>query len=93
MPGRSATPIARWRDDVRTGEFVTTAAEWLLDNFHLVTAEIADIRRNLPRSYYRQLPTLASRASTRAKRGSTRWPSNWCATATAASIVTSSASS
>ena len=47
--------------DVRTGEFVTTAAEWLLDNFHLVTAEIADIRRNLPKSYYRQLPTLASR--------------------------------
>ncbi|OLC45204.1 MAG: carbohydrate-binding protein [Acidobacteria bacterium 13_1_40CM_65_14] len=47
--------------DVRTGQFVTTAAEWLLDNFHLVTAEISDIRRNLPRTYYRQLPTLASR--------------------------------
>jgi cyclic beta-1,2-glucan synthetase len=47
--------------DVRTGQFVTTAAEWLLDNFHLVTAEIADIRRHLPRTYYRQLPTLASR--------------------------------
>ena len=24
-------------DDVRTGQFVTAAAEWLLDNFHLVT--------------------------------------------------------
>ena len=47
--------------DVRAGQFVTTAAEWLLDNFHLVTAEIADIRRHLPRTYYRQLPTLASR--------------------------------
>jgi cyclic beta-1,2-glucan synthetase len=48
-------------DDVRTGQFITAAAEWLLDNFHLVTAEIRDIRQHLPGSYYRQLPTLASR--------------------------------
>src|SRR5713101_5052063 len=48
-------------DDVRTGQFVTAAAEWLLDNFHLVTSEIRDIRQHLPGTYYRQLPTLASR--------------------------------
>src|ERR1700687_2663758 len=48
-------------DDVRTGQFVTAAAEWLLDNFHLVTSEIRDIHQHLPGSYYRQLPTLASR--------------------------------
>jgi cyclic beta-1,2-glucan synthetase len=48
-------------DDVRTGQFVTSAAEWLLDNFHLVTSEIQDIRQNLPRTYYRELPVLASR--------------------------------
>jgi cyclic beta-1,2-glucan synthetase len=48
-------------DDVRTGQFVTAAAEWLLDNFHLVTTEIRDVRQHLPGSYYRQLPTLASR--------------------------------
>src|SRR5438034_3056283 len=48
-------------DDVRTGQFVASAAEWLLDNFHLVTAEVTHIRRNLPRTYYRQLPTLAAR--------------------------------
>ena len=48
-------------DDVRTGQFVTAAAEWLLDNFHLVTSEIRDIRQHLPGAYYRQLPTLASR--------------------------------
>jgi cyclic beta-1,2-glucan synthetase len=48
-------------DDVRTGQFVTAAAEWLLDNFHLVSSEIRDIHRHLPASYYRQLPTLASR--------------------------------
>src|SRR4029077_19345970 len=48
-------------DDVRAGQFVTAASEWLLDNFHLVTSEIRDIRANLPGTYYRQLPTLATR--------------------------------
>jgi len=48
-------------DDVRNGQFVVSAADWLLDNFHLVAAEISDIRRNLPRRYSRTLPTLASR--------------------------------
>src|SRR6266480_4073727 len=48
-------------DDVRTGQFVVSAADWLLDNFHLIAAEISDIRRNLPRTYSRTLPTLASR--------------------------------
>jgi cyclic beta-1,2-glucan synthetase len=48
-------------DDVRTGRFVTPAAEWLLDNFHLVSSEIRDIRQHLPGTYYRQLPALASR--------------------------------
>jgi cyclic beta-1,2-glucan synthetase len=48
-------------DDVRTGQVVTAAAEWLLDNFHLVTSEIRGIRQHLPGTYYRQLPTLASR--------------------------------
>jgi cyclic beta-1,2-glucan synthetase len=47
--------------DVRTGQGITAAAEWLLDNFHLISAEIGDIRRQLPGTYYRQLPTLASR--------------------------------
>ena len=49
-------------DDVRTGQFVVSAADWLLDNFHLIASEITDIRRNLPRTYSRTLPTLASRA-------------------------------
>src|SRR6185436_15600319 len=48
-------------DDVRTGQFVTPAAEWLLDNFHLVTSEIRNIHQHLPGTYYRQLPALASR--------------------------------
>ena len=48
-------------DDVRTGQPITPAAEWLLDNFHLLTSEIRDIRQHLPGSYYRELPALASR--------------------------------
>ena len=48
-------------EDVHQGEFVTPAAEWLLDNFHLVASEIRDVRQNLPRGYYRELPKLATR--------------------------------
>ena len=47
--------------DVRQGRPVTTAAEWLLDNYYLVTSEIREIRRNLPRRFFEELPTLATR--------------------------------
>ena len=46
-------------DDAHRGEFVTPAAEWLLDNYHLVAAEIREVRWNLPRGYCRDLPALA----------------------------------
>ena len=48
-------------DDVRRGQFVVSAADWLLDNFHVVSAEISEIRRSLPRTYFHRLPRLASR--------------------------------
>src|SRR5471032_1657879 len=48
-------------DDVRGGQPITAAGEWLLDNFHLLTSEIRDVRQHLPGAYYRQLPSLASR--------------------------------
>ncbi|HET9952641.1 MAG TPA: glucoamylase family protein [Candidatus Eisenbacteria bacterium] len=47
--------------DVRRGEPIAPAAEWLLDNFHLLEAEILEVRRNLPKRYYRDLPKLALR--------------------------------
>jgi len=37
---------------------VTPAAEWLLDNFHIVTDQIREIREDLPRGYYQELPKL-----------------------------------
>ncbi len=39
---------------------ITPAAEWLLDNYHLVEAQIREIREDLPPGFYRQLPKLAS---------------------------------
>ena len=47
--------------DVHRHDFVPPAAEWLLDNFHLIEGEIRGIRHDLPEPYYRQLPKLASR--------------------------------
>ncbi|MEX1073818.1 MAG: glycosyl transferase, partial [Burkholderiales bacterium] len=44
---------------VGEGRAVTPAAEWLLDNYHLVDAQIREIRDDLPPGYYRQLPKLA----------------------------------
>jgi cyclic beta-1,2-glucan synthetase len=46
--------------DVRRGKAVAPAAEWLLDNFHLVGAELREVRKNLPPRYYLELPKLAS---------------------------------
>jgi len=37
---------------------VTPAAEWLLDNYHLVEEQIREIREDLPSSFYRLLPKL-----------------------------------
>jgi cyclic beta-1,2-glucan synthetase len=44
---------------VADGDVVSPAAEWLLDNFHLVEEQIREIRQDLPDGYYRQLPKLA----------------------------------
>ena len=38
---------------------ITPAAEWLVDNYHLVERRIHEIRSDLPPGYYRQLPKLA----------------------------------
>lgn len=38
---------------------ITPAAEWLIDNFHIVRAQLKDINDHLPPEYYRELPKLA----------------------------------
>jgi cyclic beta-1,2-glucan synthetase len=44
---------------VAQGRVITPAAEWLLDNYHLVEDQIREIRQDLPPSFYRLLPKLA----------------------------------
>ncbi|MEP7276624.1 MAG: carbohydrate-binding protein, partial [Betaproteobacteria bacterium] len=43
----------------RAGLSVSPAAEWLLDNFHVVESQLVEIRDGLPRHYFRRLPKLA----------------------------------
>src|SRR2546428_6771485 len=45
---------------VGAGRAITPAAEWLLDNYHLVEGQIREIRDDLPPGYYRQLPKLTT---------------------------------
>jgi len=39
---------------------ITPAAEWLVDNFHIVDEQLREIQDDLPIGYYRKLPKLAS---------------------------------
>ncbi len=69
---RAATFFPRLRSNIRvlreahryigvqasTGYDISPAAEWLLDNFHLIEAQLKEIHEGLPRSYFRKLPML-----------------------------------
>ena len=69
---RSATFFPRLQNNIRTlreahryigmqastGYDISPAAEWLLDNFHLIEAQLKEIHEGLPRSYFRSLPVL-----------------------------------
>ncbi|OAP49182.1 protein ndvB [Sinorhizobium americanum] len=50
--------------DVEAGASITPAAEWLLDNHHVVEEAIQEVRRDFPRKFYRQLPTLSVSGTT-----------------------------
>ncbi len=43
----------------RRGEPISPAAEWFLDNFHLVLDQIREVRQDFPGTYEKQLPQLA----------------------------------
>ena len=74
-PGAADRPVAgRVRDNYRhlsnayrvlsrtvaDGQPLTPAGQWLVDNYHVIEAQIRDIRGDLPAGYYRQLPKLAT---------------------------------
>ncbi|HEX2711775.1 MAG TPA: hypothetical protein VHM88_06070, partial [Candidatus Acidoferrales bacterium] len=45
---------------IREERAITAAAEWLVDNFHIVDEQLREIQDDLPTGYYRKLPKLAS---------------------------------
>ena len=44
---------------IREEGAITPAAEWFVDNFHVVDELLRQIREDLPRGFYRELPKLA----------------------------------
>ncbi|WP_340267159.1 GH36-type glycosyl hydrolase domain-containing protein [Sphingobium mellinum] len=62
LAANEASLIASYRSicsAVEDKAAITPAAEWLIDNFHLVERQIREVRLDLPPRYYRQLPKLA----------------------------------
>src|SRR5688572_19716206 len=45
---------------IKEGQAISPAAEWLVDNFHIIEEQLREIREDLPKSYYHELPKLAS---------------------------------
>ena len=45
---------------IREEYAIVPAAEWLVDNFHIVGQQLREIEDDLPTGYYRKLPKLAS---------------------------------
>ena len=47
-------------ESIREEHVISPADEWLVDNFHIVEEQVREIREDLPKSYYHELPKLAS---------------------------------
>ena len=45
---------------VRDERTISPAAEWLVDNFHIVEEQLREIREDLPAGYYYELPKLSA---------------------------------
>ena len=45
-------------DAIREERTISPAAEWLVDNFHIVEEQLREIRDDMPQHYYRELPKL-----------------------------------
>jgi hypothetical protein len=54
----SASYLATLRS-AEAGDLITPAAEWLIDNFSRMEESARQVKRNLPRRYYRSLPVIA----------------------------------
>jgi cyclic beta-1,2-glucan synthetase len=47
-------------ESIREEHVISPAAEWLVDNFHIVEEQVREIREDLPKSYYHELPKLSA---------------------------------
>ena len=45
---------------IRSDRSIVPAAQWLVDNFHVIDEQLREIRDDLPEGYYRILPKLAT---------------------------------
>src|SRR4026208_1393808 len=45
---------------LRQGRAISPAAEWLVDNYHIVEEQLREIRHDLPKGYYHELPKRAT---------------------------------
>ena len=45
---------------IRLERTISPAAEWFVDNFHIVEEQLREIREDLPRGFYYELPKLAT---------------------------------
>ena len=43
---------------IGNGRAISPAAEWLVDNFHIIEEQLREVREDLPQSFYRELPKL-----------------------------------
>ncbi|MDR3403226.1 MAG: hypothetical protein P4L99_12085, partial [Chthoniobacter sp.] len=62
---RESERILKWTDasltmSAEAHHAFALSAEWLLDNAYLIQGQINEIRRSLPKSFYEQLPVIAS---------------------------------
>jgi cyclic beta-1,2-glucan synthetase len=49
-------------DTISQGRTISPAAEWLVDNFHIIEEQLREIRHDLPEGYYHELPKLSEGA-------------------------------
>jgi len=47
-------------DAIRGKQAISPAAEWFVDNFHIVEDQLREIKEDLPAAYYSELPKLSS---------------------------------
>ncbi len=47
-------------DAILHGRVISPAAEWFVDNFHIVEDQVREIREDLPHSFYGELPKLTT---------------------------------